>query len=428
MTRNGKTIDLSTPFVRDDEESKPSAAFTADEDMQGVGAFARASLKAASMEAVEVASLATWAADVVSGKGTPESLANVQDKLASWESAMKESQAAYVAAGWDPEANVYDVPGLGPVTIGEFSRALGTSAAYTVGLSFGAMKLWKLARFGTKAVKLARKTGDIGDASRRVASALDVWPQLVKEKKALGAEIKTLKKADPAGLTPAQTRLINDGIEGSEAILRLDEIVRTRGAAFKEVEKIIHLVEPVKPWQQMTWGMRFRQLRDLYGALATDKYHPLIALVRRAAPSEEKHVARMINQLRAAAHVDNAPLTTGVPRWFKNKDGVDTMIHSNEALQDIFQGVHGDQLFLETAYGAVERLLEDISPRWDELVGKLGLEGAVAAAKTERVPMVLNKQRVQANKIKLMITDIFPQGRGRGRSLQGYAEQIDPHA
>ena len=362
-TADGRTIDLSAPVATGGQTVRD--AFLADPEIQGLRGTLKGYGAAAALDPVELGQFASLLGDWV-GLNDPDKGA-LDGKLAEWDAKLTDLQARYVAQGYDPDARTINIPYVGEVTLGEASRALGTSVAYTFGLTAMVGRLLKGTKAGIKTLGVMRQLGGLGDPD---------------------APIKVAKRAAKR-LGEIRSVMAKDAARGAADLGKADEIIQRHEAISATIEESISTLESLKPLSEMTAIERLKQFKDLFIHQWSDKFHPFTQLSKLTDESDEALVAA-INRVRASGDASRAPLYDAVYRMSRHSDGKYKYAKAAEPLTHHWQGVRSDVFHHSGAYMQYERVVNDLYPRMR--ARQIALQKAGKSAK--QIAKILKKEGV----------------------------------
>ena len=328
---NGQTIDLSTPFVRENADqvikgSDPMAP-------EGETGFWGATVASLGQDAIEIAQSPQTILDLIDLIDGEEDYDPMKEsayyqKLEGYRQFLKEKQASYVADGYDPDAKTYDIPLVGNVTPDELVKAGLTSSIYTVGIFplLGAMS--KSIKGFTLAAKARQGYRAAMMASEEAAKYANRYDRVTKYlKKTLG--------------------------ESHEMYEATEKYARETKRLLDETAEVMHTMVDIKP--NMSAVERLRLYKDLFLQAWSSKTASMERVAKATGRLDE--LRHLQNQINAAADVSNSPVVDGVLLWDK-VDGKEMPAKVSESLLEIWSGTEAIDMHLGMSWSVGDRVRE----------------------------------------------------------------------
>ena len=396
----GNTIDVSTPYaVESQKVVKESDPLAGEEPNWIKGLWSGFAQDAAEMGQIPWNLRDLYDFFFEEGDAYDPMTSEVFAALEKFRLKHKEIQAGWVAKGFDPEANVYDVPFLGKVTAGEVARASGSAVTYTVGVFPLISQAMKATKGFTNVAKFARPS-------------LEALEKLSLAQR--GEYVTGIKKL--------LARAAKDSDETTEAA---DKVIRNMEKLLTDSEQFAHQL--VEPKLNLSANERMRYYADLFMSGWQDNHHTLMSIAKAGGMSTE--MRQLLNNIKAASDVSRSPLTRGVYRWKKLTDGTLVAEEKGKSLSHIWTTVDSTDQHLGMMWMAHDRM-DELGKWWARDMARLGgKEAAIKHGKKtgERiVPVTLDElldHQQAASDIEAYYRSL-PLGDGRGGVVPG-ANQWD---
>jgi len=329
-TNQRAAIDLSRPNL--------TGGTTTYDGVEDVGLI-RAGGTAATRELVELAMMPEDLYGWINGKLNPEDEERVKSEIHQKADQLNErwtqTQADYVTGDFNPDARVWDIPLLGPVTAGELARATGSSTAYAVGISFAVGKAIKGVKAGVQAIPLIK-----------AINALE-------------------KGEDVAGHLPAMRKLLVKTLDDADAA---DDVVKNlidaKGMVREDRKQFILSMAPVK---NETGMGRIRRFGKAFQANWFDRYSKPVKAARSIGKGKEMDM--LVNHMRSGEDMATSPLVADTVNWVKGPDGVHVAQSTGPGMQSLWQGVDGDFVEDAMAWMAYNQSTATLIPKFNLFMG-----------------------------------------------------------